>query len=52
MVSTIEPDYYQVLGVKPSASAEEVKRTYEKLAFKEHPDKSSDPEATAKFQRV
>jgi len=31
-------DYYKVLGVKPSASNEEIRKVYKKLAVKYHPD--------------
>lgn len=45
-------DYYKVLGVDPSSSAEEIKRAYKKLARKYHPDVSKEADAQEKFQRV
>ena len=46
-------DYYQVLGISKSASAEEIKKAYRKLAVKYHPDKNPDnKEAEEKFKEV
>jgi len=37
---TSEPDYYEVLGIAPIASAEEIRRAYHKRAFQCHPDRN------------
>ena len=44
-------DYYEVLGVKKDSSADDIKRSYRRLAMKHHPDKNpGDKEAEAKFK--
>lgn len=53
MVSAAKSDYYDLLGVERSASADDLKRAYRQLAIKLHPDKNPDDrDAEEQFKRI
>jgi molecular chaperone DnaJ len=49
----LKKDYYAVLEISQSATAEDIRKSYRRLALRFHPDKNQDrPDATASFQLV
>ena len=53
MATTAKKDYYEILGVKKSASAEDIRKAFKKLARKYHPDVNpGDKSAEEKFKAL
>ena len=51
-MTTQKRDYYEVLGLPRTASDEEVRKAFRKLALEYHPDRNRSPDATERFKEV
>lgn len=45
-------DYYKILQIKRTASGDDIKKNYRRLALQFHPDKNSDPSAADRFKEI
>ncbi|UGQ47462.1 DnaJ domain-containing protein [Massilia endophytica] len=43
---------YNVLGIAPNASEDEIKKVYRSLAMRYHPDRNQEPGADARFKAI
>src|SRR5438445_2481716 len=51
-MATVKRDYYEVLGIARTASADDIRRAFRKLALDYHPDRNKTDEAHDRFKEI
>ena len=51
-VSSAGDDYFEILGIKESATDDEIKKAYRKMALLLHPDKCQEDGAEEAFKKI